>query len=448
MPYLHVLWRDNHFPARVVARDDEADLLLLELVEPLDDARLSLTPLPEAFTRMEAGQLLTALGFHDGRPFSAELRFLHSTEHGAEAEFTAQEGATGWIFEALAGAPVLMGQVTVGYVQRIPEEITSYVLENLVGGFGLRDAGAVLRLLQAPADVEETQQQSAPGPEEATQSVEAPSSSTVDAATARPPTVFISYNRTDQAWKERLATHLRVFEGQGLLNVWDDRMLPPGEDWAQQIQAGMAAANVGVVLLSAGSLTPEWVQGEVEHLLQRRDREGLHIVPVLVGPFPWQRVEWLRGLQILPRSGEPLSHLSERQAEEELAAVAREVAALLAEPPGNAAGPLDEGATRPVTPTGRPPEPSAPEPRVFRNVWYTPKEYGLFSVQNPDGGTLLVYDDRLEYQGGRGAVRISSIRGVSHTRMRGDIRANWVLVSYTQGSTPLTAYFADAQRLG
>ena len=446
VPYLHVIWRDRHVPARVVARDDEADLLLLELVEPPDDARLSLTPLPGAFTRMEEGQPLTVLAFHRDQPFSLELRLLRAYADRAEAGLVGPRQVPGGVSRAVAGAPVLMGQVTVGFVwlDRLSDAADFDPRERPTGVFDLRDADAVQRLLQAPAGGEETPRQSAPEPAEAGEGAEAPRS-TDDAATA-PPAVFISYSRRDAAWMERLQVFLRPYERRGLLSVRDDRSMRADGEWETELRAAEDAAKVAVLLVSADSLASEFVAQEVSRLLQRRDREGLRIVPVLVEPCDWEAVDWLRDLLILPRSGEPLSLLPDPEADRALVEIVREVAALLAEPPGNAAAPPDEGDTRPVTQAGRPPESQAPAPRVFDNVWYSPEQYGIFSGRAPDTGTLTVHADRIEYRGELEQVSISAIQDVEHVRMGGDIRKNWVRVRYQRRRELLEAFFADASR--
>jgi hypothetical protein len=66
------------------------------------------------------------------------------------------------------------------------------------------------------------------------------------------PTVFISYSHKDEAWKDRLVTHLGVLEKQGQLDLWDDRRIGAGEDWHAEIQDAMDRASVAVLLVSPG----------------------------------------------------------------------------------------------------------------------------------------------------------------------------------------------------
>lgn len=144
------------------------------------------------------------------------------------------------------------------------------------------------------------------------------------------PTVFISYSHKDEAWKDRLVTHLGVLQSQGLLDLWDDRRIGAGQDWHQEIEQAMAAASVAVLLVSAHFLTSQFILGEeAPRLLQRRDKEGLHIFPVIVRPCAWQAVGWLSRMQARPQDGRPLSSGDENQIDADLAAMAQEVYDLL-----------------------------------------------------------------------------------------------------------------------
>ena len=128
------------------------------------------------------------------------------------------------------------------------------------------------------------------------------------------PTVFISYSHKDEAWKDRLVTHLGVLQRQGLLDLWDDCRIDAGADWRQEIRRTMDRVHVAVLLISADFLTSEFILGEeVPRLLHRRDEEGLRVFPVIVQPCAWQRVEWLARMQARPREGPwPLARRCDR----------------------------------------------------------------------------------------------------------------------------------------
>src|SRR5688572_18338800 len=105
------------------------------------------------------------------------------------------------------------------------------------------------------------------------------------------PTVFISYSHKDEDWKDRVVTHLGVAQQQKLLYAWEDREIGGGEDWELKIKDAINAASVAILLVSAHSLTSNYIlHHEVKHLLERRDKEGLRIFPIIIKPCDWEGV--------------------------------------------------------------------------------------------------------------------------------------------------------------
>lgn len=89
------------------------------------------------------------------------------------------------------------------------------------------------------------------------------------------PTTFISYSHKDEHWKERLVMHLEVLRQQGFLELWDDRRIAGGDEWYNDIQQAVDAANVAILLVSANFLASEFImQEEAPRLLQRRDAKA------------------------------------------------------------------------------------------------------------------------------------------------------------------------------
>lgn len=146
------------------------------------------------------------------------------------------------------------------------------------------------------------------------------------------PTVFISYSHLDEEWKDRLVRHLAVSQKQGHLELWHDRMIGAGADWERQIQAAMDAASVAILLVSANSLTSDFIlREEVSRLLKRRAGEGLRIFPVVIKPCDWGAVDWLRRMNLRPKDGKPLSGGNEHEIDQALTEIAREIRTLLSQ---------------------------------------------------------------------------------------------------------------------
>lgn len=122
------------------------------------------------------------------------------------------------------------------------------------------------------------------------------------------PTIFISYSHKDEIWKDRLRPHLGALEKAGRIVVWDDRKIDAGDTWYPEIKTAMEQAAVAVCLISADFLDSAFcVKEEVPYFLQRRERDGLVIIPVLLRPCPWRAIDWLKDLQMLPRDYKSVS---------------------------------------------------------------------------------------------------------------------------------------------
>ncbi|MCP4689976.1 MAG: toll/interleukin-1 receptor domain-containing protein, partial [Desulfobacterales bacterium] len=86
--------------------------------------------------------------------------------------------------------------------------------------------------------------------------------------------IFISYSHKDEDWKDRVKSHLAVLQEQGILEIWDDRRIPPGEEWLPEIEEALDACDVAIFLISTGFLTSRFIlDKEVPYLLKRGDKD-------------------------------------------------------------------------------------------------------------------------------------------------------------------------------
>jgi hypothetical protein len=128
----------------------------------------------------------------------------------------------------------------------------------------------------------------------------------------------------------RMVEQLRALAGGEELRAWSDQEIVAGGTWEPEIRRAIESADAGVLLISAAFLTSSYIQREeVPSLLERRRRDGLVLMPLIVEPCPWQENEWLHSLQVRPRGARPLSTRPRAQADVELAALASEVKARL-----------------------------------------------------------------------------------------------------------------------
>jgi tetratricopeptide (TPR) repeat protein len=158
------------------------------------------------------------------------------------------------------------------------------------------------------------------------------------------PTVFISYSHKDEDWKKRLVRHLGVLVLEGELAVWEDRRIAAGDGWRAEIAKAMEHARAAVLLISADYLISKFVRDiEVPTLLQRRAKDGLRIIPLIVHPCPWKEVSWLAEIACRPTDGRALSKSRKPAIEETLSALSVEIRDLLRAEGGVKVPPLPGG---------------------------------------------------------------------------------------------------------
>ncbi len=130
------------------------------------------------------------------------------------------------------------------------------------------------------------------------------------------PKVFISYSRKDAEWKDKLMEQLGVLEQTGQLTQWSDDRIQTGGFWRKELEEALQSCDIAILLISASFLTSEFIlDEEIPTFLQRRQADGMKIVPILVRPCAWKSVEWLAPFQ-LEASTAALSGLSEHEQEQ------------------------------------------------------------------------------------------------------------------------------------
>lgn len=137
--------------------------------------------------------------------------------------------------------------------------------------------------------------------------------------------VFVSYSHADAEWLERLQKHLRPLERAGI-DVWDDTRLRPGEPWREEIREALAGTRVAILLVSADFLASDFiVTDELPPLLQAAAEHGATILPVIISPCRFGRMESLSRFQAVNDPDKPLVQLRRANREKVLDQVARAV---------------------------------------------------------------------------------------------------------------------------
>ena len=157
-----------------------------------------------------------------------------------------------------------------------------------------------------------------------------PDSAKGEGSVPAPHKVFISYNRKDTQWLERLQVHLKPIGRKGIIDLWDDTRIPMGSRWEDVIKQALENARVAVALVSADFLASDFIiEYELPTLLKRVEAEGTLIIPVIVSPCLFIQSD-LGVFQAANDPHQPLSALTASESEAVLVKVAKTVARRLA----------------------------------------------------------------------------------------------------------------------
>lgn len=144
-----------------------------------------------------------------------------------------------------------------------------------------------------------------------------------------PARIFISYSRKDANLKDELLTHLGTLQREGLVMPWHDMDIAPGEDWGPDIDTAMAQADIAIFLITSNFLTSSFIlDNEVPLLMERRNKEGLIIYPIIAKPCAWKDISWLSKISVRPQNGTPVWGDGGRHVDEDLATITAEIAVI------------------------------------------------------------------------------------------------------------------------
>lgn len=145
------------------------------------------------------------------------------------------------------------------------------------------------------------------------------------------PLVFISYSAEDEDLKDQLLSHLEVLGKAGLVEVWSADRIGAGLEWRAEIDQTISQAKVALLLVTANFLNSDFIlDEEVPLLLQRREQEGLVVLPVIAKACAWHRVDWLARLVGDPQRVKPIWRGPDSHVDEALSLIADYVAKIVA----------------------------------------------------------------------------------------------------------------------
>jgi TIR domain len=127
-----------------------------------------------------------------------------------------------------------------------------------------------------------------------------------DTLPTQPITIFCSYTRADESYKNALKTALAVPIRNGEISLWHDRLIEPGEEWDDEIKAQLNSADIILLMVSADFFASDYCQRvEVQTALDRHRDGTARVIPIICRKVLWNR-SGLEILQALPTDAKPI----------------------------------------------------------------------------------------------------------------------------------------------
>lgn len=125
---------------------------------------------------------------------------------------------------------------------------------------------------------------------------------------------FISYAHSDENLRQELEKHLALLRREGLIHLWHDREIEPGQSWASEIDRHLEGARLILLLVSSDFIASEYCFAkELMHAIERHRQGTATVVPVILRSCDWQSAPF-GALQALPRDGKAITSWSDRDA--------------------------------------------------------------------------------------------------------------------------------------
>lgn len=119
--------------------------------------------------------------------------------------------------------------------------------------------------------------------------------------------VFFCYARKDELLLNELKSHLRPLQWEGLIDMWHDRNISAGKEWAEEINKHLNTSQIILLLVSSDFMDSDYCYSiEMKRALERHERRESHVIPVILRPVDWQSSPMSK-LQVLPKDGKPIT---------------------------------------------------------------------------------------------------------------------------------------------
>ena len=116
----------------------------------------------------------------------------------------------------------------------------------------------------------------------------------------------MSYSHKDEELRNQLEVHLAMLKHEGLIDVWHDRRITPGNEVDDTISDAIEDADLILLLVSADfNNSPYCYKREMRRAMERHEAGEARVLPVILRHCEWQRAPFAK-LLVTPTDGKPI----------------------------------------------------------------------------------------------------------------------------------------------
>lgn len=124
---------------------------------------------------------------------------------------------------------------------------------------------------------------------------------------AAPLRVFVSYAAEDDEARINLEKFLRPDVRNGLIDIWHDRKLLPGDRFGDVIAEQLEESDLVALLVSPDFLSSDYIhEKEMRRALERHESGEVRVIPILLDDCRWKSTP-LRDLHVIPDRARPVA---------------------------------------------------------------------------------------------------------------------------------------------
>ncbi len=124
--------------------------------------------------------------------------------------------------------------------------------------------------------------------------------------------LFYCYAHKDKPLQDQLAKQLASLERLGLIAGWSDRDISAGQQWQNEIDKRLDAADIILLLISPDFIASNYCYSvEVKRAMERHEAGEARVIPIILRPVYWQEMSFGQ-LQALPAEGKPITSRKNR----------------------------------------------------------------------------------------------------------------------------------------